>query len=87
MAGLGVGAGSWKILTGVLVHRMTRPLRGSVSCGSGSTPRPPAIRGPPLRKGMLIICPQRDRQARMTRFLTINETQALSIKQSLKCVR
>ena len=79
-----MGAGSLKILTGVLVHRMTRPLRG---VGSGSTPRPPAIRGPPLRKGMLIICPQRDRQARMTRFLTINETQALSIKQSLKCVR
>ena len=24
-----------KILTGVLVHRVTRPLRGSVSCGSG----------------------------------------------------
>ena len=30
-----VGAGSLKILTGVLVHRVTRPLRGSVSCGSG----------------------------------------------------
>ena len=26
---------SLKILTGVLVHRVTRPLRGSVSCGSG----------------------------------------------------
>ena len=24
-----------QILTGVLVHRVTRPLRGSVSCGSG----------------------------------------------------
>ena len=24
-----------KILTGALVHRVTRPLRGSVSCGSG----------------------------------------------------
>ena len=35
MAGMGVGAGSLKILTGVLVHRVTRPLRGSVSCGSG----------------------------------------------------
>ena len=35
MAGSGVGAGSLKILTGVLVHRVTRPLRGSVSCGSG----------------------------------------------------
>ena len=34
MAGMGVGAGSLKILTGVLVHRVTRPLRGSVSCGS-----------------------------------------------------
>ena len=33
--GRGVGAGSLKILTGVLVHRVTRPLRGSVSCGSG----------------------------------------------------
>ena len=33
--GMGVGAGSLKILTGVLVHRVTRPLRGSVSCGSG----------------------------------------------------
>ena len=32
---MGVGAGSLKILTGVLVHRVTRPLRGSVSCGSG----------------------------------------------------
>ena len=31
----GGGAGSLKILTGVLVHRVTRPLRGSVSCGSG----------------------------------------------------
>ena len=31
----GVGAGSLIILTGVLVHRVTRPLRGSVSCGSG----------------------------------------------------
>ena len=32
MAGTG---GTWtlKILTGVLVHRVTRPLRGSVSCG------------------------------------------------------
>ena len=30
-----MGAGSLKILTGVLVHRVTRPLRGSVSCGSG----------------------------------------------------
>ena len=29
------GAGSLKILTGVLVHRVARPLRGSVSCGSG----------------------------------------------------
>ena len=29
MAGMGVGAGSLKILTGVLVHRVTRPLRGS----------------------------------------------------------
>ena len=29
------GSGSLKILTGVLVHRVTRPLRGSVSCGSG----------------------------------------------------
>ena len=29
-----------RILTGVLVHRVTRPLRGSVSCGSGwSVPR------------------------------------------------
>ena len=37
MAGMGVGAGSLKILTGVLhvVHRVARPLRGSVSCGSG----------------------------------------------------
>ena len=35
MAGMGVGAGSLKILAGVLVHRATRPLRGSVSCGSG----------------------------------------------------
>ena len=35
MAGMGVAAGSLKILTGVLVHRVTRPLRGSVSCGSG----------------------------------------------------
>ena len=34
MAGMGVGAGSLKILTGVLVHRVTRPLRGSVSCGT-----------------------------------------------------
>ena len=32
---MGVGAGSLKILTSVLVHRLTRPLRGSVSCGSG----------------------------------------------------
>ena len=32
---MGVGAGSLKILTGVLVHRVARPLRGSVSCGSG----------------------------------------------------
>jgi hypothetical protein len=31
----GVGAGSLKILAGVLVHRAARPLRGSVSCGSG----------------------------------------------------
>ena len=31
----GVGPGTLKILTGVLVHRVTRPLRGSVSCGSG----------------------------------------------------
>ena len=31
----GGGAGSLKILTGVLVHRVARPLRGSVSCGSG----------------------------------------------------
>ena len=31
----GVGAGSLIILTGVLVHRAARPLRGSVSCGSG----------------------------------------------------
>ena len=30
-----MGAGSLKILTGVLVHRVARPLRGSVSCGSG----------------------------------------------------
>ena len=30
-----MGAGSLIILTGVLVHRVTRPLRGSVSCGSG----------------------------------------------------
>ena len=30
-----VGAGSLKILAGVLVHRAARPLRGSVSCGSG----------------------------------------------------
>ena len=30
-----MGAGSLKILTGVLVHRVTRPLRGSVSCGGG----------------------------------------------------
>ena len=30
-----MGAGSLKILTGVLGHRVTRPLRGSVSCGSG----------------------------------------------------
>ena len=35
MAGMGVGAGSLKILTGVFVHRVARPLRGSVSCGSG----------------------------------------------------
>ena len=35
VAGRGGGAGSLKILTGVLVHRVTRPLRGSVSCGSG----------------------------------------------------
>ena len=33
--GRGVGAGSLKILAGVLVHRAARPLRGSVSCGSG----------------------------------------------------
>ena len=32
---MGGGAGSLKIFTGVLVHRVTRPLRGSVSCGSG----------------------------------------------------
>ena len=32
---MGVGAGSLKILTGVLVHRVPRPLRGSVSWGSG----------------------------------------------------
>ena len=31
----GGGTGTLKILTGVLVHRVTRPLRGSVSCGSG----------------------------------------------------
>ena len=31
----GVGAGSLIILAGVLVHRAARPLRGSVSCGSG----------------------------------------------------
>ena len=30
-----VGVGALKILTGVLVHRVARPLRGSVSCGSG----------------------------------------------------
>ena len=30
---VGVGGGSLKILTGVLVHRVARPLRGSVSCG------------------------------------------------------
>ena len=35
VAGTGGGAGSLKILAGVLVHRATRPLRGSVSCGSG----------------------------------------------------
>ena len=35
VTGTGVGAGSLKILAGVLVHRATRPLRGSVSCGSG----------------------------------------------------
>ena len=35
VAGTGVGAGSLKILAGVLVHRAARPLRGSVSCGSG----------------------------------------------------
>ena len=33
--GQGVGAGSLKILAGVLVHRAARPLRGSVSCGRG----------------------------------------------------
>ena len=32
-----MGAGSLKILTGVLVHRVTRPLRGSVLCGSGGS--------------------------------------------------
>ena len=31
---VGVEAGSLKILAGVLVHRATRPLRGSVSCGT-----------------------------------------------------
>ena len=35
VAGTGVGTGSLKILAGVLVHRATRPLRGSVSRGSG----------------------------------------------------
>jgi hypothetical protein len=35
VAGTGVGAGSLKILAGVLVHRATRPLRGSVLRGSG----------------------------------------------------
>jgi hypothetical protein len=35
VTGTGVGAGSLKILAGVLVHRATRPLRGSVSCVSG----------------------------------------------------
>jgi len=35
VAGTGVGAGSLIILAGVLVHRATRPLRGSVSRGSG----------------------------------------------------
>ena len=29
------GGRSLKIPAGVLVHRATRPLRGSVSCGSG----------------------------------------------------
>ena len=39
-----MGAGSLKILTGVLVHRVTRPLRGSVSCGSGGA-RPTSLGG------------------------------------------
>ena len=35
MAGTGGGGGSLKIFTGVLVHRVARPLRGSVSCCTG----------------------------------------------------
>ena len=35
LAGTGGWGGSLKILDGVLVHRATRPLRGTVSCGSG----------------------------------------------------